>query len=279
MELTDLVQCPNTGRRLQFDHTSQIAHVEGSDIAYPIIDQIIDFMPDTLTKVSMSYDKVASRYDAVLTKPELLQRICNRIIWGADDDNAYADIVLSYLPAEFDGVLLDVPVGTGVFTCSVYPRYPNATIICVDCSMGMLRKAGENFRQHGIKNVHLLRADAANLPLCNSAADIVLCMNGWHAFDDKQQSIAQIRRVLRPKRKLIACGYVKGASKRSDFFVKHFGMRNGYFARPLFNQKELPEQFQGFQITRQGSNQSLAYFEAENENPDKRPNRVRIVKA
>ena len=39
-----------------------------------------------------------------------------------------------------------------------------------------------------------------------------------------QRAIAQIRRVLCTDGKLIACGYVKGDSRRSDFFVKHFGV-------------------------------------------------------
>jgi len=66
---------------------------------------------------------------------------------------------------------VDVPVGTGVFTAPVYARLPNATIIAVDSSMGMLRKAADRFRRHGLKNVRLLHADVANLPIADSVAD------------------------------------------------------------------------------------------------------------
>lgn len=41
-------------------------------------------------------------------------------------------------------------VGTGVFTAPLYRRYPNATIIGVDCSMNMLRKARVRFQEHGV---------------------------------------------------------------------------------------------------------------------------------
>ncbi len=48
-------------------------------------------------------------------------------------------------------------------------------------------------------------------------------MNGWHVFADKQLALAEIRRVLRKQGTLIACGYVKGARRLSDWFAKYFG--------------------------------------------------------
>lgn len=77
-----------------------------------------------------------------------------------------------------------------------------------------------------------------------------------------QRAIAQIRRVLCTDGKLIACGYVKGDSRRSDFFVEHFGVRRGYFSRPFFKVGNLAAQFEGFAIDRQGGSRSVACFEA-----------------
>jgi ubiquinone/menaquinone biosynthesis C-methylase UbiE len=236
--------------------------VEGSDITYPIVDKIVDFLAGTCDRVSASYDKIAPRYDGVLAHPTLLQRILNWVIWGSGDDNAYVDAVLSYLPSQFEGVLLDVPVGTGVFTGSIYKRHPNATIVAVDSSMGMLRRAKREFERQGVRNAHLVRADVAHLPLADGAADMVLSMNGWHAFPEKPRAIAEIRRVLCTDGRLIACGYVKGDSRRSDFFVKHFGVRRGYFSRPLFELGDLASHFEGFTIGRQGTGLGVAYFEA-----------------
>ncbi len=93
MELTDILKCPKTGKKLCFDHVDSIVRVEGSDITYPITDQTIDFIPEARDKISTSYDKIAPRYDAILAHPKLFQRICNRIIWGHGDDNAYANEV------------------------------------------------------------------------------------------------------------------------------------------------------------------------------------------
>ncbi len=262
MELTDLLRCPRTGQALHFDEAATILRGENPEVTYPVIDGIVDFCPQTQDRVSNAYDKVAARYDPGITASTLGARVLGWIIWGHASDRDPMEKVLSLLPDRFDGVLLDVPVGTGVFTASVYHRYPSATILGVDCSMNMLRKARARFREQGVPNVHLLKADAAHLPVRDAAVDLMLSMNGWHAFADKHAAIGEMKRVLLPGGKLIACGYVKGARRRSDWFVRHFGVRHGYFTPPSFTRDDLARQFGGFTMARQGSNGSVAWFEA-----------------
>jgi len=262
MELADILRCPETGKKLRFDDGNSIVRIEGSDLEYPVVDGIVDFCPGAADKVSKAYDKVSDRYDAILTRPRMLTRICNTVVWGFGDDNTYADTALSYLPTDFDGILLDVPVGTGVFTSPFYAKFPKATIIGIDLSMGILSKARERFERDGLRNVCLLRADAANLPLRNDTVDLVLSMNGWHVFTDKQGAVAEIVRVLRKQGTLVACGYIKGARKLSDWFVRHFGARNGFINPPFFELDNIASQFKGFTTIRQASLKSLAYFEA-----------------
>jgi ubiquinone/menaquinone biosynthesis C-methylase UbiE/uncharacterized protein YbaR (Trm112 family) len=262
VEWTDILRCPRTGSPLQFDETASVLRVERADVTYPIIDGIVDFCPELHDKISASYDKVASRYDPYITASSISMKVVGRIIWGCASDRDPMDEVLSLLPNRFDGVLLDVPVGTGVFTAPLYRRYPDATIIGIDCSMNMLRKARTRFQEQGVTNVHLLKADAAHLPVRDAAVDIVLFMNGWHAFADKHRTTAEMKRVLCKDGRLVACGYVKGASRRSDWFVRHFGVRNGFFTPPFFTFDNMAGEFPGFTITRTGSDKSVAWFEA-----------------
>jgi len=264
VELTDLLCCPRTGQPLHFDEAASILRGEDSHVAYPVFDGIADFCPQVHDRVSASYDKVAARYDPGITAATLRAKVLGRIIWGRAGDRDPMEEVLSFLPDGFDGVLLDVPVGTGVFTAPLYRRYPQATIIGIDCSMNMLRQAQVRFRQQGVPNVHLLKADAAHLPVRDAAADLVLSMNGWHAFADKRRTLTEMKRVLRQGGRLVACGYVKGGRWRSDWFVKHFGVRNGFFTPPFFTVDDLARQFEGLMITRQGSDKSGAWLEAVN---------------
>jgi SAM-dependent methyltransferase len=258
----DRLRCPKTGNNLQLAEAASLLRVEHSELTYPLVGGIIDFCPESKDRIAASYDRVAPRYDSHMLSSTIATKIVGRVVWGGLSDRDPMEEVLSLLPDSFDGVLLDVPVGTGVFTASLYGRYPDATIIAVDCSLNMLRRAQARFREHGVRNVHFLKADAANLPIRDEAVDMVLSMNGWHAFADKRGAVEEMRRVLPINGKLIACGYVTGVRRRADWFVRHFGVRHGYFTPPFFTEHELAEQFRGFTINQGGCDRSVAWFEA-----------------
>jgi hypothetical protein len=149
MDLTDILRCPKTGQSLHFDEAASILRGEDSRVTYPVIGGIVDFCPHAHDRIWASYDKIAARYDPCITASTLRAKILGRIIWGRPSDRDPMEEVLSLLPDRFDGVLLDVPVGTGVFTAPLYRRYPEATIIGVDCSMNMLRQAQARFSEGG----------------------------------------------------------------------------------------------------------------------------------
>jgi ubiquinone/menaquinone biosynthesis C-methylase UbiE len=263
MEVTEVLRCPKTANKLRFNEVDSVVYVEGCDVSYPIINGIVDFCPQVRDAVSTSYDAIASRYDKYITSSGLLMKALDKFVWRTKVSvTDFTDRCLSYLPDQFDGVLVDVPVGTGVFTDSLYARFSNATIIAIDYSMGMLQKAKERFEEQGLKNVCLVRADVANLPLTNGAVDIVLSMNGLHAFPDKQRAISEMRRVLCEDGSLVGCCYVKGDRKLGDWFVKHIGVRKGFFNPPFYTKDNIGSQLEGLKIRRQGNIDSAVYFEA-----------------
>lgn len=261
MEATEILECPKTGNKLRFDDANSVVAVEGSSITYPIDEGIVDFCPEVEGKVSRSYDRYASSYDAYVTSSSLPMKLFSLLFWGTDDFES-AQQVLSYLPSEFDGVLLDVPVGTGVFTDSLYARYPNATIIAADHSMGMLREAKKRFERQGLNNICFVRADVAKLPVMDGAVDIVLSMAGLHAFPDKQAAVAEMRRVLHPEGSLVASCYTKGNSWRCDWFVKLWGAPKGCFSPPFFTNDDIGSYLEGFNIKRRVLMNSGIYFQA-----------------
>ena len=75
------------------------------------------------------------------------------------DDDEIARTVLSYIPDDFFGKLLDVPVGTGVFTVAKYSRMKRADIVCLDFSSDMLDQARDRFWKEGIGNCRLVQGD------------------------------------------------------------------------------------------------------------------------
>ena len=263
MEALEVLKCPKTGNKLRLDDAKSVVAVEGSPIAYPINDGIVDFCPEIEDKISRSYDRFASGYDVYFTSSSLSMKLFNLLVFGEKwNYSKYAETVLSYLPAQFDGVLLDVPVGTGLVTASLYARYPNATIIAVDYSMGMLKEAKKRFETEGFDNVCFIRADVANLPVTDGVVDMVLSLAGLHAFPDKHAAVAQMERILRPEGSLVASCYVKGDSSLFDCCVKHYGIRKGFFNPPLFTRDDVASFLGGFNVKRQVNMKAGVYFEA-----------------
>ncbi len=263
MEVTEILKCPKTGNKLGFNYADSVVIVENSNTTYPIINGIVDLCPEARDIVSESYDGFASHYDSYMTSSNIFMKLFNRLFgWSGDDIDYYMEMTLSYLPSRFNGVLLDVPVGTGVFTDSLYARYSDATVIGVDYSMGMLQVAKKRFEERGLDNVCLVRADVAKLPLADGAVDIVLSMAGLHAFPDKQAAVAEMRRVLRPDGSLVASCYIKSDSWRADWFVKHYGVRKGFFNPPFFTLDNIASHLDGFTIRKQENVKSGIHFEA-----------------
>ena len=73
---------------------------------------------------------------------------------------------------------------------------PEAEITCLDYSPEMLERAKS--RGEGLAHVRFQQGDVGALPFGNSSFDIVLSLNGFHAFPDKEAAWREIFRVLRP---------------------------------------------------------------------------------
>lgn len=263
MKAWDILRCPKTGNKLLFENNDSVVKVENSDITYPVIDGIIDFCGRTNDLTPAAYDRFVPRYDEYITAASLPMKLWSLLVWGSVDDSGFTEKTLSYMPDTFDGILLDVPAGTGIFTESLYAKYPDATIIAADYSMKMLKKAKNRFTGARLTNVLYIRADVANLPLAEEVVDIVLCMNGLHAFKDKTGSIKEITRVLGKNGLLVLCGYIIGVRRLSDFFVKTFGAKRGFFNPPFYTAENIGTQFEGFEIIEQGNIKSGAYLKAQ----------------
>ena len=147
--LDDILICPKTHGRMTIDAANSIARVEGSDLSYPIKDGIIDFLSDTEDRVTKAYDSCASSYDNYMNLSGLTWKLFGApfvlLVWGFLDGKIFIDKPLGSIPDDFDGVLLDVPVGTGVFTSDKYRKLNKARIIAIDYSLAMLQKAQERY--------------------------------------------------------------------------------------------------------------------------------------
>ena len=173
-------------------------------------------------------------YDGMITCSTLSGKAVCRLVWAMNkaENDAYLEKALSGIPAHFSGRLLEVPVGTGVLTMPVYQTMPEADIACLDYSADMMGQAREKAEHLHLKNVTFRQGDVGALPYEDNAFDIVLSLNGFHAFPDKEAAYREAFRVLKPGGTFCGCFYVKGEQKRTDWFVRHVYEKAGFFTPP-----------------------------------------------
>ena len=185
------------------------------------------------------------------------------MVWAMNkaENDAYLEKALSGIPEHFSGKLLEVPVGTGILTMPVYQTMPEADITCLDYSPDMMRQAREKTDRLHLKNVTFRQGDVGALPYANDTFDIVLSLNGFHAFPDKEAAFRETFRVLKPGGTFCGCFYVKGEQKRTDWFVRHIYEKAGFFTPPYETVSGLKHRLERmYETVTLGTVKSMAWF-------------------
>ena len=189
----------------------------------------------------------AGFYDGMMTYSTVPGKAICRIVWNMDAEKnyRYLERALSGVPENFTGKLLEVPVGTGVLTIPIYRDLPEAEIICLDYSPDMMSAAKERAEHAGIRNVRFVQGDVGALPFEDGSFDIVLSLNGFHAFPDKEAAYRETFRVLKPGGTFCGCFYVQGGCKRTDWFIQHLYQPKGFFTPPYETEVSLRQRLSG----------------------------------
>ncbi len=188
-------------------------------------------------RIQSAYHDSKNYYDDVLTRGSLFSRMYNRVFWSGTDDHEIADRIFSYIPDDFSGKLLDVPAGTAVFTEEKWKSLTCAEITCLDYSEDMLDTARK--RLGSCDHISFIQGDVGKLPFPDGEEDIVVSMNGFHAFPDKMKAFKETWRVLKTGGIFTGCFYIRGKSRRTDWLVKKILSRKGWFTPPFPTEEQL----------------------------------------
>lgn len=206
-----------------------------------------------------SLGKEATFYDGMITCSTLPGKAVCGLVWSMDKEknDRYLEMALSAIPEEFSGKLLEVPVGTGVLTMPIYRTLPKADVTCLDYSPDMMAQA----RRRAPDNVSFVQGDVGKLPFEDGSFDVVLSLNGFHAFPDKEAAYAETFRVLKPGGIFCGCFYVAGENKRTDWFVNKLYTPKGFFTPPYETAASLRNRLAGmYQQTEVRTVEAMACF-------------------
>ena len=187
----------------------------------------------------------ASFYDGMMTYSTLPGKAVCRLVWNMNREKNldYLERALLGVPEGFAGRLLEVPVGTGVLTMPVYREMPKADVTCLDYSEAMMASA--QAKAAGLQNVRFMQGDVGALPFEDGAFDIVLSLNGFHAFPDKEAAYSETFRVLKPGGTFCGCFYIRGGCPRTDWFIRHLYQPKGFFTPPYETEASLRRRLEG----------------------------------
>ena len=178
--------------------------------------------------------KEATFYDGMITCSTLTGRAVCKVVWnmGPEENTRYLELAMAGIPDDFRGNMLEVPVGTGVLTMPVYKTLPDAEITCLDYSADMMAVAQRRAETMGLTNVQFRQGDVGALPFEDGSFDLVLSLNGFHAFPDKDAAFLETLRVLKPGGIFCGCFYIAEQNKRTDLFINHLYVPKGFFTSP-----------------------------------------------
>ncbi len=114
------------------------------------------------------------------------------------------------LPVAQGERILEVGVGTGL-SLPLYPRH--CRLVGIDLSDGMLEKARERVRMHGLEHVELSRMDAGQMEFPDDSFDTVMAAYVVTAVPDYRKVVTEMIRVCRPGGRIIMLNHFSNGNK------------------------------------------------------------------
>lgn len=148
----------------------------------------------TRADVANSYDKGSDAYEA-LWSPVILPP---------------AAALIRNLGLTGRCVVADIGAGTGALLSAIRSTAPDARVVALDASAGMLHLARTR------RGATAILADAAALPLADAAADAVILAYVLFHLTDPPLALAEAARVLRPGGRVAATTWAWERASRAD---------------------------------------------------------------
>jgi SAM-dependent methyltransferase len=131
--------------------------------------------------------------------------------------------------------VLDVACGTGAVTAEAVARvHPDGKVEGIDSSPEMLAVA-----RRKLPDLDLREGRAESLPFPDKCFDVVACQFGLMFFDDRQEALLEMRRVLRPGGRLVVAvwdglDHTPGYAALTHLVERHLGVEAGLPVRAAF---------------------------------------------
>jgi ubiquinone/menaquinone biosynthesis C-methylase UbiE len=116
----------------------------------------------------------------------------------------------------------DVGAGTGLFTMLFADAVgPTGRVYAVEIAPRFLDYLEKRARKAGARQVKVVRGTATSVELPAASVDRVFLCDTYHHFDSPQQTLASIRRALRPDGELVVVDFKRVPGKTAAWITEH----------------------------------------------------------
>ena len=158
-------------------------------------------------KISSMFSSIAPRYD-----------LLNRLL-SLGFDRCWRRFAVNQLPKSENAKFLDVATGTCDVALEIVKRYPDAKVVGVDFSEGMLELGREKVKKAGLQDrIEVRFADVTSLPFEDNTFDASIIAFGIRNVQDYRKGIEELGRVLKSGGKVV--------------ILEFTSIQNRFFRRP-----------------------------------------------
>ena len=106
-----------------------------------------------------------------------------------------------------DQVVMDFGCGPGFFSIELAKE--SKTVIEVDLSPEMLKKAQNKAKKKHVENIRFLQSDGKNLQVEDGSVDLILLVTVFHEVGDTETVLKEFDRILKPTGRLAIVEVIK----------------------------------------------------------------------
>lgn len=138
-------------------------------------------------QVEAMFDNIAPTYD----------KLNHRLSW--DIDKYWRRTAINVMRAKMPKRILDVATGTGDFAILAAEQLHPDSVTGIDISEGMMQIGREKAKRHGLQDIISFRKeDCSNMSLESESFDAVMAAFGIRNFQNLEEGLAEMCRVLKP---------------------------------------------------------------------------------
>jgi len=202
------------------NNTQQVKILSGSGHAMPVsrTAQLADLITAFLAKKQPTASKNTVE-NITIEKARIadsFSRAANSYDHAAQLQRNIGAALLATLPAQINGIVIDIGCGTGFITCELLKKYGgttnagNTNIVALDFAAGMLQRT----QQHN--DVACVQADMEQLPFADYTADWLISNLALQWASVPLQCFQQWRRVLKPDGQLFFATFLPGTLRELE---------------------------------------------------------------